>query len=73
MPRRITDTGNATFDDGAASSHSTLQSAVAAATTQAAADTASRAHFNRCITLAIAAGISPAVYIEGLRNVGTHA
>lgn len=72
MPK-ITNTQNATFDDGVASSHSTFQGAVAVATTQAAADTAARAHFNRCIALAIAAGVSPAIYIEGLRNVGTHA
>lgn len=73
MQHKITNTGSVTFDDGLTSSHSTFQSAVAVATTQAAADTAARAHFNRCIALAIAAGVSPAVYIQGLRDVGTHA
>lgn len=74
MPQhKITNTTSATFDDGVTVSNSTLQSAVAAATTQAAANTAASAHFTRCIALAIAAGISPSVYIEGLRNVGTHA
>lgn len=70
---KITNTTSATFDDGVTSSHSTLQNALAVATTQAAANTAATAHFNRCIALALAAGVSPAVYIEGLRNVGTHA
>lgn len=73
MPNRITNTGSATFDNGVVASHATLQSAIAVATTQAAANTASRAHFNTCIALAVVAGISPAVYIEGLRNVGTRA
>lgn len=73
MPRRITDTGNATFDDGVASSHATLQNALAVATTQATADTAARAHFNRIIALADAAGVQSGVYREGLKNVGTRA
>lgn len=69
----IANTGNATFDNGVTASHSTYQAAITAATTQAAANTAAQAHFNRCIALAVAAGISPAVYIQGLRDVGTHA
>lgn len=69
----ITNTTSATFDGGVTSSHSILQTAVAVATTQAAADTAARAHFDRCIALAIAAGISPSIYIQGRRDVGTHA
>lgn len=73
MPHKIVNTGIAAFDDGLTISVTTLQTAVAVATTQAQADTAARAHFNRCIALAIASGVSPAVYIEGLRNVGTHA
>lgn len=73
MPHLITNTGNATFDNGLTASHSTYQAAVAAATTQAAANTAATAHFTRCIALALAAGISPSIYIQGLRDVGTHA
>ena len=71
MPHKITNTGNATFDDGVMASASTLQGA--ANGSQAAANTAARAHFDRCIALAVANGVSPAVYIEGRRNVGTHA
>lgn len=70
---KITNTGNAAFDDGVTSSVSTFQTAVAVATTQAQADTAAKAHFNRCIALALTAGVSSAVYIEGLKNVGTRA
>ncbi len=70
---KIVNTGNAAFDDGVTASHSTFQTAIAVATTQAAANTAAKAHFNACIALAVAAGISPANYIEGLKNVGTHA
>lgn len=70
---KIANTTSATFDDGVTTSNSTLQTAVAVATTQAAADTAARAHFDRCIALAVAAGISPAVYIQGRKEVGTHA
>lgn len=74
MPHnKITNTGKPLFDDGVTDSHATLQGAIAAATTQAAANTAATAHFDRCIALAIANGVSPAIYIEGKRNVGTHA
>lgn len=69
----IANSGNAAFDAGVNSSHSTLQTAIATATTQAAANTAAQAHFSRCIALAIAAGISPSIYVQGLRDVGTHA
>lgn len=70
---KITNTTSSTFDDGVTVSASTLQSATAVATTQAAANTAALAHFDRCIALAVAAGISPSVYIQGRRDVGTHA
>jgi hypothetical protein len=70
---KITNTGNATFDDGVTTSNSTFQAAVSVATTQAAADTAARAHFDRCIALAVAAGVSPAIYIQARKEVGTHA
>lgn len=71
---KITNTTSAAFDDGVTASHSTLQSAIGVAgVSQATVNTAAKAHFTTCIALALAAGISPAVYIEGLKNVGTHA
>lgn len=73
MAKKIVNTGIAAFDDGVVASHLTLQNTMATVSTQAAADTAYRAHFNRCIALALANGVSAQVYIEGLRNVGTHA
>lgn len=73
MARKITNTGIAAFDDGAMASHSTLQSEVAGASTQAAKDTATRAHFNRMIALANASGANAAIYIQGLKDVGTKA
>lgn len=73
MPKKITNTGIAAFDDGAMASHSTLQSAITATTSQAAANTACLAHFDRMIALAVASGVSPAIYIEGRKNVGTRA
>lgn len=71
---KITNTTSAVFDDGVTASHSTLQSAIGVAgVSQATVNTAALAHFDRLIALAIAAGISPAVYIQGRKDVGTHA
>ena len=71
MPHKITNTGKPTFDDGLTESVATLQAT--AVTTQATADTAYRAHFARCIALALANGVNPAIYLQGLKDVGTRA
>lgn len=73
MAKKITNTGIAAFDDGVIASHSTLQTAVSVATTQAAANTAALAHFDRMIALAVASGVSPSIYIQGRKDVGTKA
>jgi hypothetical protein len=70
---KIANSGNTTFDNTVQDSHSTLQSEMAAAGTQALKDTAARSHFDRCIAAAIANGCSPSVYIQGRRDVGTKA
>jgi hypothetical protein len=73
VPHKITNTGNATFDDGVSASHATFQTDMSAAPTQSAANTTAKAHFARVIALADANGIQSGVYRAALADVGRHA
>jgi hypothetical protein len=62
---------NKAVRDAVNSAEGTRQAAVAAASTQAAINTAEIAFYRTCRTTAIANGVSPTVYIDALRALGT--